>query len=140
MKRLFSLVLCLLFTFVALGGNIYIHKCGENTFLSLYAQLNSESCPLCATEHQDQRKSENKQNCKSKCQDDVIAVDQLSDTDLSTSQPSFVQLYPAITSLLWIVQFTIPLENISNQYSNEYQFAYADSSPPTYLLNCIFRI
>lgn len=135
--RLLIHFVCIIFTFVSLGGNIYVHQCKEATLLSLYHQIDTKNCPFCEKHH----KSADKQNenCEGECKDSVLEINQLTDKKITTSQ-LFPQLSPAIIPLLWIVDFSTTIQEINKQYSTELLYSYTDSSPPIYLQNCIFRI
>ncbi|TCV13661.1 hypothetical protein EDC17_101917 [Sphingobacterium alimentarium] len=136
--RLLIYFMCLIFTFVSIGGNIYIHKCEEATLLSIYEKVGINSCPFCAQHHQEEHANDS--HCAGECKDDVLPIDQLSHTELSTQQAFFAHIYPAIIPLLWITAFPTPAEHTTYISSHEYLYAYSDSSPPIYLLNRIFRI
>lgn len=131
--------MCLIFTFVSIGGNIYIHKCEEATLLSIYEKVGINSCPFCANHHQEEHTNTDN-HCAGECKDDVLPIDQLSHTELSTQQAFFSHIYPAIIPLLWITSFSTPAEDTICISSHDFLYAYSDSSPPIYLLNRIFRI
>lgn len=136
--RLLIYFVCIVFTFVSLGGNIYVHQCKEATLLSLYNQIDTKNCPFCKKHHQSEDKQN--ENCKGDCKDSILEINQLTDKKINTNQVLFPQLSPAVLQLLWIVDFITPIQEINKKYSTELLYSYTDSSPPIYLQNCIFRI
>lgn len=136
--RLLIYFVCIIFTFVSLGGNIYLHQCKEATMLSLYDQIDTESCPFCAKHHKSA--DDKDEHCAGECKDSVLDIEQLTDKNFNTQQVSFVQFSPAITPLLWIVNFIIPVQDYNKQQQTELFYSCTDSSPPIYIQNQIFRI
>ena len=136
--RLLIYLTCIIFTFVSLGGNIYIHTCKDATLFSLYSEMDTKSCPFCEKHHKSEQKKD--ESCKGECKDSTLKIDQLSDQNFNTSQSLFTQLSPAITPLLWIINFVIPAEYEVNNQLNAYNFSFSDPSPPIFLQNCTFRI
>lgn len=131
-------VICMVFTFVSIGGNVYIHQCQEATLLSFYEKVGISNCPFCEKHHHEEQEKD--VHCQGDCKDAVLEIDQLSHTDLNTQQAFFTTIYPAIIQLLWINNFIQPLDNAAIQQSQEFLYSFSDSSPPIYLLNNIFRI
>lgn len=136
--RLVAYFVCIIFTFVSIGGNIYIHQCKDATLLSLYNQIDTKSCPFCEKHHQDEHEQD--EHCAGECKDSTLNIDQLSDHNYNIHQSFFAQLSPVITPILWILNFTTPVSDIDTKESLEFKYSYTDSSPPIYLQNCIFRI
>jgi len=136
--RLLIYFVCIIFTFVSLGGNIYLHQCKEATMLSLYNQINTKSCPFCEKHHK--AAEEKDEHCEGACKDSVLDIEQLTDKNFNTKQVFFAQFSAAITPLLWIVNFITPEDDINKQHHADLFYSYADSSPPIYLQYCIFRI
>lgn len=137
MKLLIYFV-CLIFTFVSLGGNIYVHQCKEATQLSLYNKVDTKNCPFCEKHHTADH--EKGGHCEGECADSVLKIDQLADKNFNVNQVLFTQLSPAITPLLWIVNFTTATADINNQKNTDYLYSFSDSSSPIHIQNCIFRI
>lgn len=138
MMRLLIYFTCMIFTFVSIGGNIYIHQCEEATLLSLYEKVGITSCPFCEKHHHGEHEKD--AHCDGECKDAVLEIDQLSHTDLNTQQSFFTNICPAIIPLLWITNFTLQPDNTPSQKSLDFLYSYSDTSPPLYLLNRIFRI
>lgn len=136
--RLLTYIVCLIFTFVSLGGNIYIHQCKDAVLLSLYDKVNTQSCPFCEEHHKSH--DEKEAHCAGECKDSVLQIDNLTDKNFNTTPTFFTQITPAIIPLLWIVNFTRSSEEILQQTPVAFLYSATDSSPPIYLQNCIFRI
>lgn len=136
--RLLNYIVCVIFTFVSLGGNIYIHQCKDTTLLSFYSEIDTGNCPFCEKHHNKDHKMDD--HCAGECKDSTLKIDQLSDQNFNTTHSSFVQLSPAITPILWILDFAIDTKDVETYHSLAYLLSFSDSSPPLYLQNCIFRI
>ncbi|MCA5006835.1 hypothetical protein [Sphingobacterium bovistauri] len=136
--RLIAYFVCIIFTFVSLGGTIYIHQCKDATLLSLYKQIDTKSCPLCEKHHNDDHQKT--ENCDGGCKDSTLKIDPLSDENFNINQAFFVQLSPAIIPIFWISNFGAPTKDTLQKKSLDFLFTFSDSSPPIYLQNCIFRI
>lgn len=142
MKKTCAIILSLLFTFVSLGGSIFVHHCSHKTFLSLYAQFSEGHCPLCSKNHNPySSKDSNEKDCKDgHCKDIEIKIDQPEETIVASSNILHI-VSPAILPRLWVglATFFTP-KNIEEYHAKEVTLLYSNSSPPPYLLNCIFRI
>ena len=136
--RLLIYIVCTVFTFVSLGGNIYMHQCKDATLLSLYNQVDTENCPFCEKHHHSTEEKD--EHCAGECKDSTLKIDQLSDQNININSAYFVQLSPAIIHILWISNFKTADESSENIQPLAYLHRYTDSSPPIYLQNCIFRI
>lgn len=135
MKKVFTLLLCLLYTFVTFGGSIFVHNCGANTLLSIYDKPSHQSCPLCLDTETNKGKS-----CeKGSCQDVEIKIDQLADDFFSSTKVDNFVILPAILPRLWMESYNyceIVCTKITKQLS---YFHSAGSAPPSYILNCNIR-
>lgn len=138
MKRLLNILICIIFLFVSIGGNIYTHQCEDTVFFSVYQKLNTEHCPLCVKHHS--KSTSNHKSCQKKCKDSVLEIDQLADKSYNTNYPVVSNFSPAIVPILWIIDF-VGIDTYT-YHKKEFDSIYliADSSPPVYLYNCIFRI
>lgn len=137
MKKLFTLFLCLIYTFVAFGGSIFMHNCGENTTLSMYEKSTHEKCPMCATGH---KEIKIEKVCKSgSCQDIEIKIDQLSDKLFSSNKSEKLLLQPIIFQRLWIDISPLSTAILSEVPIPKDNLHYANVTLPYYLLNCNFR-
>lgn len=139
MRKVIAILICMLFSFVSFGGNIYIHKCQEATLLSLYNSIDAENCPFCAkTHHEEGCGTDN--HCHGDCSNEIVPIDQLSQSNYQVSQPSFLDLCPAIIPILWISTEMYSSTNVELFKRSYYIFTPTDSSPPPlYIRNCVFR-
>ena len=136
--RLLVYFVCVMFTFVSLGGNIYLHKCKDATLLSLYEKVDTKSCPFCEKHHKSDHEKDD--HCEGECSDSILKIDQLTDKNFNANQILFTQISPAIIPLLWIVNIITPTADINHLQNIDYLYSSTDSSPPIYIQNCIFRI
>jgi len=130
MKRLVTLFLCMIYTFVTLGGSIFVHNCGENTIMSFYEKASHDSCPICV------QKQNTKKLCKdNSCKDIEVKIDQLSKELFSAKKFDNFSIQPAIFQRLWIdykphvVSFNIEKPTFAHH------LYYTNNSPPTYILH-----
>lgn len=133
MKKVFTLILCLLFTFVTFGGAIYVHNCGENTLLSIYEKTAHEHCPMCPKGHPETKKSN---SCLLKsCNDVEIKIDQLSDQLFSSQKADTFSFSHFIFPRYWVN--IKPLENTPELVYIRQEILYyiSNSSPPIYILH-----
>jgi len=138
MKKLFTLFICLIYTFVTFGGSIFMHNCGESTTLSIYEKSNHDKCSLCNTAHKETKQA-NKSCHTGSCKDIEIKIDQLSDKLFSSSKAEKFLLQPIIFQRLWVelTPFLNPALNIVSL--SDFDFQDIQISPPHYILNCNFR-
>ncbi|MFZ4863842.1 hypothetical protein ACL9RF_16845 [Sphingobacterium sp. Mn56C] len=145
MKRLFTLLLCIFYAAVSFGGSVYLHQCGGKTSLSLFDNASHASCPMCQTAHAKTslpaQEQENSMYCKTgKCTDIEVKIDSLSDKHFPGQNTTSFTFTPAIVPLLWIG--LKPVEKIVNTMPLQAYagYGFSNTSPPAFLLNCIFRI
>lgn len=141
MKRFLALLICIIYTMVSFGGSVYMHNCCGGTSISIYEKTGHDACPLC-TKHEEQKSdSEHHNTCSDgKCSDVEIKIDQLANK-LFSGHPHFsVHFAPSILTRLWINSKPLAVEIEKEKLPLKNSFVYIDSSPPTFLLNCIFII
>lgn len=137
MKKLSVLILSLLYTFVAIGGSIFVHECNHETVVKLYNKINHGQCPICL---KNTEKKNTKKSChQKKCSDREIKIDQLDNT-IHNSQSLVDITSPAILPIFWISIYPEFIFDIITKNTKDQIVLITDSSPPTYLRNCIFRI
>ncbi|MFD2552974.1 hypothetical protein ACFSQW_01135 [Sphingobacterium tabacisoli] len=141
MKRFLALLLCAIYTMVSFGGSVYMHNCCGGTSISIYEKTGHDECALC-TKHEKQTSSssEHKTCSDGKCSDIEIKIDQLANKLFSGSSNFSTDIAPAILPRLWISLKPISLELKKEKLALTNNFVFKDVSPPTFLLNCIFRI
>lgn len=136
--RIAIYILSLIFTFVSLGGNIYVHQCKESVLLSFYHKIETTNCQFCNKHHQQQDTQED--HCGGHCKDSVLKIDQLDKTGYTINQSLLVTISPAVLPIYGVMDFQIqPMDNIHTNKADIIQ-QYTNSSPPIFIKNCNFRI
>ncbi len=140
MKKIFIVFLCVCYTIVSFGITFQIHRCADNV---LWAISNEkalhDTCPLC--HHTPQSRDEIKKDCQGgNCEDMELKLDQLSHKVFSFTKDNTPSLNPAILTIPWMQDIFSFLSFSKEWTSSTHVFAFANSSPPIYLYNCIFRI
>lgn len=135
MKKLFIIFLCITYTFVALGGSIFVHNCDDNSVFSIYEKATHDECPICS------KKGKTKKICgKGSCKDTEIKINQLSDELFSANNAEKFLIQPFIFERLWVETTPISRTIQSQSFSSPILLYCSSSDPPNYLLNCNFRI
>lgn len=137
MKRVLAILMSVMFCFVSIGGNIYVHICKDSFILSFYEKLSPESCIFCAETRKHHEDHDG--HCHGECKNEVVKVDQLSHKDYNSSS-FLIKLTPAILSLPWIALDFKVTDTFHKAVFTNYLYASIDSSPPIYIKNCIYRI
>lgn len=141
MKRFFALLLCVLYITVSFGGSVYLHNCCGGTSISIYEKEGHDTCPLCAKKKKKDIDSSQHKSCsEGKCSDVEIKIDQLENKLFAGHSSLSVIFTPAILTRFWINLNPVAQELDTTKLPLRNSFVYTDSSPPTFLLNCIFRI
>ncbi len=125
---------------VSIGATFQIHRCSGHILWSVASEEPiHDACSLCC--HTDQAGHDHKNSCQDgDCEDVVLKFDQLSDKFFSFAKDPVQSLSPAIIIIPWI-QEILSFAFFSKEIIQETNvLAYANSSPPVYLANCIFRI
>lgn len=135
MKSFFILLMCLLYTFVSIGGSIYMHKCSGETSLSIYAKKTHSLCPMCTSPQ-----SEKKSCATGDCNDVEVKIDQLKDQFFLTNNLADVQFSPAILTRFWVLIKAVNYNIFTPVHNNLDYYTYTDSSPPLFIQHSIFRI
>lgn len=133
MVKVLAIFLSLLYNVVSIGATLQVHTCGSNILWSISKTENvHNACPICD--------STQTGTCHSgDCQDIELKLDQLSD-ELFANSKDMVQLFQSATLVLpWIVLPDARTFSRDSIPTNEV-LVYSNSSPPTYLLHCTFRI
>lgn len=137
MKKLFTLFLCITYTFVALGGSIFMHNCGENTVLSIYEKSSHEECPIC---NGNDKTSTIQVVCKSgACKDIEVKINQLDNELFSANKSEKFIIQPFIFERLWVDLSPKTITLHSHIHSSPLLSYCSNTDPPQYLLNCNFR-
>lgn len=142
MKRFIAIFLCIIYTTVSFGGSVYMHNCCGGTSFSIYEKAGHDVCPLC-TKKQDRNSSsssDHKTCSDGKCSDVEIKIDQLANKLFSSHSPSLIHFSPAVLTRFWISIRPVSFELIKEKQPSKSAAHDIDTSPPTFLLNCIFRI
>lgn len=141
MKTVLTILLCIIYTTVSFGGTVYMHNCCGETKISLNEKKGHDVCPLCAKKQKKAPHPSKHKSCTDgKCSDIEIKIDQLSDKLFSGNSSFSFQHSPAILTRLWINLKPLALDVEKECLPWRSNFVYSDTSPPTFLLNCIFRI
>ncbi|WP_144062758.1 hypothetical protein [Sphingobacterium paucimobilis] len=141
MKRFLALLLCIVYTVVSFGGSVYMHNCCGGTSISIYEKAGHDLCPVCTKEEQHTSSSSTHKTCSDgKCSDIEIKIDQLANKLFSGHSNFSIDVAPAILTRLWINLKPVSFELQKTEFALKNSFVYTDTSPPTFLLNCIFRI
>ena len=140
MKKIFIIILCICYTMVSIGATFQIHRCGEHMLWSVSSEkLAYEACPLC--NHSGEGSTKEDKSCHDEgCKDMEFKFDQLSDKPFFFVKDNGLTLSPAIVVIPWIQEIfssVVPTKEIVAAIDI---LAFANSSPPVYLTNCIFRI
>lgn len=137
MKRLFTLFLCTIYTFVAFGGSIFMHNCGENTVYSIYQKTSHEECPICGNKSKTTKKQ--KVCTSGSCKDVEVKIDQLADELFSANKAGKFLIQPHIFQRLWVEIAPVELPLVTDFPKLSIDRYYSSTAPPRYLLNCNFR-
>lgn len=133
MIKFWAILLCICYNTVSLGATLQIHTCGNNMLWSISKVENPhDSCPLCHSTPTD--------SCHGgACQDLELKLDQLSDQLFANSKDTVQLVDSAIIVLPWIRS---PQERAFLPQLDEARriLTHSNSSPPTYILHCTFRI
>ncbi|WP_164112836.1 MULTISPECIES: hypothetical protein [Sphingobacterium] len=141
MKRFLAVLICMIYTTVSFGGSVYMHHCCGGTSISIYEKAGHDACPLCAKQEEQKPGSEHQKTCSDgKCSDIEIKIDQLANKLFSGQSHFSVHFAPFILTRLWINSKPVASEKEKEKLPLKNSFVCANSSPPTFLLNCIFRI
>lgn len=141
MKRFLAILLCMIYTMVSFGGSVYMHNCCGGTSISLYEKAGHDVCPICTKKQKEEAHSSKHKTCSDgKCSDIEIKIDQLANKLFFGHSNFSVESTPAILTRFWINLKPISFEHEQQKLPIRYSFVFTDSSPPTFLLNCIFRI
>lgn len=141
MKRFLAILLCVLYTTVSVGGAVYLHNCCGGTSISLYEKKELDACSFCAGMQSGEGDSDDHKTCmEGKCGHIEVKVDRLEDQLLGSQSSTNVVFSPGVLTRLWVILKPIFSEAPKDIIPDASRFAYKDSSPATYLLNCIFRI
>ena len=136
MKKVLALFLALFYTFLSFGGSIYVHHCNSEYFLSIYEKKTTKDCPICIEKH---AHADSENSCSGhSCKDLEVKIEQPTETITMASSPFFA-CQPAIIPRLWVLTNPIEVIVLHNIENVPINYAIGDSSPPTYLVNCIFR-
>lgn len=127
--------MCLLYTFVSIGGSIYLHKCSGETSLSIYEKKAHSACPMCASPG-----NEPKSCSTGDCTDVEVKIDQLKDQLFSTKDLTDLQVAPTILTRLWVLIKPVDFNFEAPIHYNLDYYSCTDSSPPLFILHSIFRI
>lgn len=126
---------------VSFGGSVYMHNCCGGTSISLYEKAGHDICPMCTHEEKNNSESSKHKTCSDgKCSDIEIKIDQLANKLFSGHSYFYSAVAPAILTRLWISLKPISLELKNEKFALRDSFVFKDVAPPTFLLNCIFRI
>lgn len=138
MKRFFVSILCLFYTFAAIGATFQVHQCHNDFLLTISKQKQEyKSCPLCK-KHSETKSSD---SCKTgDCKDIELKFDQLSDKLFNTTGDHSFALSPAVIVIPWIHEIPTFQSVEADDVPRTDVMYYADSSPPVYLTNCTFLI
>lgn len=134
MKRIVTFWLCMMYTFVSLGGSIFMHNCGEQTILSIYEKASHEVCPICSDND-----SERSTCTNGSCKDIEIKIDQLSKEPFSANKAEKTALQPCILTRLWVELKPVSKIVTTNTFCNSDRLLYTNIDPPSYILHCNFR-
>lgn len=141
MIRFLTILLCVLYTAVATGGSVYLHNCCGGTLISLYEKNAVEACSFCAgTANPEEDAAEHKTCMEGKCGHVEIKVDQLEDQLFASQTNTTVVFSPVILTRLWVLLTPVLFDIHKDEIPFSNRFVYNDTSPATYLVNCIFRI
>lgn len=141
MKRFLVLLLCVVYTTVSFGGSVYMHNCCGGTSISIYEKGEHENCSLCTKKKKKDVDNTPHKSCSDgKCSDIEIKIDQLENKLFSGQSSLSILFTPAILTRFWVNLKPITQELDQTNLPLQDSFVYKDSSPPTFLLNCIFRI
>ncbi|NGF55045.1 hypothetical protein G5B00_00855 [Parapedobacter sp. SGR-10] len=140
MKKFFILILSLCYTMVSIGATFQIHRCAGHILWSVSSEkLTHDACPLCG--HSEKDITSKSKDCHSgDCADMEFKFDQLTDKLFSFSKDNGLSLSPAVVVIPWIQEIFSFAVSSQDSTLETVVLAYADSSPPVYLTNCIFRI
>jgi hypothetical protein len=133
MVKFFAIFLSVFYNIVCLGATLQVHSCGNNILWSISNTENiHDTCSICHNSTSD--------ICRGgDCQDIELKLDQLSDKLFSNNKDIVQLFHSAIITLPWILlpdAWTSHTEIVPTKAI----LAYSNSSPPTYLLHCTFRI
>lgn len=134
MVKFIAIFLSVFYNVVSIGATLQVHTCGSNILWSISGEENvHDSCPMC---HNDQATA-----CHSgDCQDIELKLDQLSDKLFSHTKDAVQLVDSAIITLPWIQKLSYSGTLCQDVTPKREILAYTNSSPPTYLLHCTFRI
>lgn len=118
-----------------------MHNCCGGTSISVYEKKGHDACSMCIKTQKQQTKSEKHKSCSDgKCSDIEIKIDQLANKLFAGNANFSLHHAPAILTRLWVNLSPLALDIEKETLSWKNSLVYSDSSPPTFILNCIFRI